>query len=252
MIPKIIHYCWLSSDPLPAKLQACIDSWSVHCPDYEVRLWNFDRLGDDCPVWVREAFDNKKYAFASDFVRCYAVYKFGGIYLDSDVELRKSFDSLLDLPYMLGRESDSDTVEAAVVGAPAGHPFFAALLEHYRDRHFVRPDGSFDITPLPKVINSVCRGRFEFVDVDSPDQVTDTPGRLCVLPSDWFSPISLKNMAMNVTGNTVAIHHFAGSWKPASYRGKKRLQKFLGPKVTDAIIRLKDIILNRRPSSTAK
>lgn len=248
MIPKTIHYCWLSDDPYPPKIQACIDTWSKHCPDYEIRLWTLQSFGDDCPVWVRQAFERKKYAFAADYVRCYALYHFGGIYLDSDVEIIRPFpDELLRLPHMLAHEGDAPTIEAAVMGAEPGHPLFGAMLEYYRDRPFVRQDGSLDITPIPKLLKQVTDGRFRFVDVQSPSQVTaSTPGELCVLPSEWFSPISLKNMEMTLTPRTVTIHHFVGSWKPASYRWKKKLQQWLGPKVTNAIIHLKDIILRRK------
>lgn len=247
MIPKIIHYCWLSNDPLPPKLQACIDSWSVHCPDYEIRLWNFDRLGSECPLWVRQAFDARKYAFAADWVRAYALYHFGGIYLDSDVELLGSFDKFLHQPYMLGRESGGPTVEAAVMGAEAGHPFFKALLEYYDGRSFVKADGTLDTLPLPVIINNVCQDRFRFVDIDSPAQFADAEGTLCVLPGEYFSPIHLQNMKLTVTPRTVSIHHFAGSWMPAHYRWKKKLQQLLGPQITMFIIRIKDIVLNRKP-----
>lgn len=247
MIPKIIHYCWLSDDPLPPKLQACIESWAVHCPDFEVRLWNFERLGRDCPLWVRQAFDNKKYAFAADFVRCFALYHFGGIYLDSDVEVVRPFpDELLRLPYMLGHEGGSPTIEAGVMGAEPGHPFFGNMLDYYRDRPFVRPDGGLETTPLPRLLMEVNASHFELADAATPAQVKSTPGRLDILPSDWFSPISLKNMELTLTPRTVTIHHFAGSWKPAAYRSKKRLQQLLGPRVTNAIIHLKDIILRRK------
>lgn len=246
MIPKIIHYCWLSDDPLPPKLQACIDSWSVHCPDYEIRLWNFDRLGSECPLWVRQAFEAKKYAFAADWVRAYALYHFGGIYLDSDVELLGSFDKFLNRPYMLGRESGGSTVEAAVMGAEAGHPFFKALLDYYDGRQFVKADGSLDILDLPRIINKVSADRFILRDIASPEEFRAEEGTLCVLPEDYFSPINLQNMKLTLTPRTVSIHHFAGSWKPARYRWKKRLQQLLGPRITMLIIHLKDIVLNRK------
>ena len=97
MIPKIIHYCWLSSDPIPLQFEEYIKSWKVHLPDYEFMLWNFDTFDIDESIWVKEAFENKKYAFAADYIRLFAVYNYGGIYLDKDVELLKSFDPFLEL-----------------------------------------------------------------------------------------------------------------------------------------------------------
>ncbi len=246
MIPKTIHYCWLSDDPLPAKIQWCVDSWSKHCPDYEIVLWDFKRLGQNCPQWVTEAFAARKYAFAADWVRAYALYNFGGIYLDSDVELLRSFDHLLHLPYMLGHESESDTVEAAVMGAEKGHPFFAALLDYYRDRHFLQADGSLDTLPLPRIINAICQGRFQFRDIQSEAEFVDEEGVLNVLPQDYFSPISLQTMRKTITARTVSVHHFAGAWKPRGYRLRKALQRLIGPSATMAIIRIKDIILRRK------
>ena len=152
MIPRIIHYCWLSDDPVPPRLQAYMDTWRRILPGYEIRLWNFDRFPRGKSAWVDEAFDHRKYAFAADYIRAYALYHHGGIYLDSDVEVLKSFDDLLSLPYFMCRETGSRCVEAAVMGAEAGHPLYKALLERYDKRHFIRPDGSMDITPMPDVI----------------------------------------------------------------------------------------------------
>ena len=87
MIPKQIHLCWLSGDPYPAKIEKCLASWKKHLPDYEVVLWDTERFDLESVPWVKQAFEAKKYAFAADYIRFYALYNYGGIYLDSDVEV---------------------------------------------------------------------------------------------------------------------------------------------------------------------
>lgn len=99
MIPKKIHYCWLSDDPMPEKLLKCVESWKKYLPDYELVKWDLKKFPLSKNPWVREAFENKKYAFAADYIRLYALATEGGIYLDSDVEVLKSFDDLLKYPY---------------------------------------------------------------------------------------------------------------------------------------------------------
>ena len=94
MIPKIIHYCWLSNDPFPAEIAGWIATWQQHLPDYELMLWNLERFPLGKSVWVKEAFEARKYAFAADYIRLHALYEYGGIYLDSDVEVRKPFKHL--------------------------------------------------------------------------------------------------------------------------------------------------------------
>ena len=106
MIPKVIHYCWLSGDPIPEKLQRCMDSWKKFLPDYEFVLWDLERFDIKTSQWVKEAFEARKYAFAADYIRLYAVYNYGGIYMDMDVEVVRPFDDLLASPYILGLESE--------------------------------------------------------------------------------------------------------------------------------------------------
>ena len=117
MIPKIIHYCWLSNNPYPEEIVNCINSWKKYLPDYQLMLWNFDRFDIDSSIWVKQAYETKKYAFASDYLRLYALYNYGGIYLDVDVEVINSFDNLLDLPYFIGEENTIYAIEAATIGA---------------------------------------------------------------------------------------------------------------------------------------
>lgn len=239
MIPKIIHYCWLSDNPFPPKIQRCIDSWKKALPDYELRLWNFERLGDNCPDWVREAFDNRQYAFAADWVRAYALYTEGGIYLDSDVEVLRNFDEFLHLPYFLCRESGGWSVEAACMGSQKETLLFKEVLRHYDGRHFVRPDGTFDRLTMPEIFTEIIDRNFLLVDIPDISQFDQASEKICVLPSEYFSPLHTVTLQLNVTPRTVAIHHFAGSWMPRSWRMKKSLQRLLGARATRTIQKLK-------------
>ena len=99
MIPKIIHYCWLSDDKYPDNIQKCIDSWKIHLPDYQFKLWDLKAINLDENIWVKQAFESKKYAFAADYIRLFAVYNHGGIYFDTDIEVLKPFDDLLPVSY---------------------------------------------------------------------------------------------------------------------------------------------------------
>lgn len=193
MIPRIIHYCWLSDDPVPPRLQAYMDTWRRILPGYEIRLWNFDRFPRGKSAWVDEAFDHRKYAFAADYIRAYALYHHGGIYLDSDVEVLKSFDDLLSLPYFMCRETGSRCVEAAVMGAEAGHPLYKALLERYDKRHFIRPDGSMDITPMPDVIGETAAslGR-SLADVETRRKCQPIPPCCSCCQATFSAPSTLK------------------------------------------------------------
>jgi len=240
MIPKVIHYCWLSDNPIPARLQNYIDTWRTLMPDYELRLWNFERFPRGKSAWVDEAFDSRKYAFAADYIRAYALYHEGGIYLDSDVEVLKSFNDLLHLPYFMCRETGSRCVEAAVMGAEAGHILFKALLARYDGRAFVRPDGSMDMTTMPDVIGEEIKNLgMELCDVDTAAGVVRNDKKLFMLPSDYFSPINIINLELRKTQRTYCIHRFAGSWKSPWHRFKKRVQKVIGPEATQMIINLK-------------
>lgn len=249
MIPKIIHYFWESDKPMPDKLKRCVDSWRRFCPDFEIRCWNVASLGDNVPVWVTEAIANRKFAFAADYVRYYALYNFGGIYMDTDVELIKPFGRLLDAPYLMCHETEFGYVESGFLAVEKGHWFTKLMLEYYKDRHFVKPDGELDMLALPDIFRKVtAQNGIEFVDADSPEDILSKTDCLFVLPSDYFSPISLKTNELRVTNRTVAIHHFVSSWKPASFRFKKKIQRFIGPRLTLMIIHLKDIILRRNVS----
>ncbi len=145
MIPKKIHYCWFSKDPYPQIVEECIASWKKYMPDWEYVLWDYDKVKDIDSIWLKECIDAKKWAFAADYIRLWAVYHEGGVYLDSDVFVFQSFNSFLKDRMFIGRESVEyhtfdDGVQVYLTshcfGAEANHPFVKLNLAYYQDRHF--------------------------------------------------------------------------------------------------------------------
>jgi mannosyltransferase OCH1-like enzyme len=200
-IPKIIHYCWLSGEPYPELVQRCMQSWKEKLPDYEFMLWDMNRFDIHSVSWVEQACAVKKWAFAADYIRLYALYNYGGIYLDSDVEVLKPFDDLLDRPYFFGREhtpdriENQDSIEAATFGAEKGLPFLKKVMEYYERHDFGDDDGYMDTTTLPTILARKMKGE-----------------NLEILPMDFFSPKNTRTLELQITGNTYSIHHFNGSW----------------------------------------
>lgn len=215
MIPKIIHLCWISGDPYPEKIQICVDSWKRVLPDYEIVVWDKARTETIHSRYVNEAIENRKYAFAADFIRFYALYTYGGIYLDSDVEVLKSFDDLLGLKYFIGKENSGNDWEPAIMGAEAGMPWMKKMLEYW---HF----GNWSFTdiwgrPRMGVLPQVCKKQLKDYTIKDCKTIADwTYGDdyICRFPYDWFSPKSWETLDINVTQNTYCIHHFAATWHP--------------------------------------
>ena len=212
MIPKIIHYCWLSNDPFPESIKYCINSWKKILPDYELMLWNFDRFPKGKSKWVDEAFAAKKYAFAADYIRLYALYNFGGIYLDSDVEVLRPFDDLLNLPYFLGMEGTPSGIEAATLGFEKGNEMIGNLLKRYEGRSFYKEGGEIDKEPLPYIIRNEIDTNFKYCPIIDVSDFDYDSGVINVFPVDWFSPKSWDTKEITVTEKTYSIHHFEGSW----------------------------------------
>lgn len=245
MIPKIIHLCWLSGDPYPAKIEKCITSWKQYLPDYEIRLWDTNRFPLQESLFVKQAYEAKKYAFAADYIRFYALYHEGGIYLDSDVEVLKSFDELLHLPYFVGAEK-AGTIEAAIMGAEKGNAWVKKCLDYYRDRPFILPDGSLDIHKLPEImveeLSKTMQLRFIKLEESQKEESFTNPNEVVILPDDYFSPKLFDSREVIITPQTYAIHHYQNSWfSPKAkiyYRSRTWLIRLFGYKVVRTIEKL--------------
>ena len=217
MIPKIIHYCWLSNDPMPKKIKDYINSWKKNLPDYDFICWNFDKFNKNSSLWVQQAFDNKKYAFAADYIRLYALYNYGGIYLDTDVEVLKPFDDFLNLKTMICFENSEDNrLEVATLGVEKHSQWIKDCLAYYEKRSFIKNDGTFDTQVLPLIVKDmIMKNNYTIQPVYSINEANTFSKELIpVFPYFYFSPKSYSTGKIESNEKTISIHHFAGSWKP--------------------------------------
>jgi len=241
MIPKIIHYCWLSTDKYPDIIEKCMSSWKSTLPDYEFVHWDINRFKLEDSIWVKQAFETKKYAFAADFIRLYAVYNYGGIYLDTDVEVLKKFDDLLDLPYFIGSEGGGN-IEAGVFGAEKGNDWIGNCLEYYNGKSFIKKDGKYDMLPLPRIMMKQISKTREIIEIENKEaaNLKYKIDKLLMFPMDYFCAKNQGTGIIKKTENTYTIHHFAMTWLPKRITFlpniKRKLIVFFGVKAINAFI----------------
>lgn len=208
MIPKVIHYCWFGGKEMPVQFLKYIESWKKYCPDYEIKIWNEETFDINSNQYVKEAYENKKYAFVTDYVRLFVLYNYGGIYMDTDVELIKPIDDFLKNKAFLGFES-MNYIQTAIMASESKLPIIATLLDYYNDRHFINDDGVCDTTTNVKIITNILLQYGLKLD-----NKLQNVGDITLYPSDYFCPIDWRTKKKQITNNTYAIHWFAGSWLP--------------------------------------
>lgn len=221
MIPKIIHYSWFSDEPFPEIIRSYIETWKKYLGDYKFVLWDAEALAKVNSTFANEAVSVGKWAFAADFIRLYAVYNYGGIWLDTDIELFGSFDSFLGHRMFIGAEFTHHDVPLKKVlgshcfGAEAGHPFLKDCLEYYNGRHFINCQSEripihmrFDMTLLPIIQANIAIEHYGFnAEYLTPDveQVLDED--IHVYPSYYFDRPNFSSMK-----DVVCIHKCFGTW----------------------------------------
>lgn len=215
MIPKIIHYCWFGGNQKPESVVKCIDSWKKFCPDYELKEWNEKNFDIKSIKYVREAHESKKWAFVSDYVRLYALYNYGGIYMDTDMELVKKIDIFLTNKCFSGYESN-ESIPTAIIGSEKNNTWIKYLLSYYENRSFINNDGSFDLTTNTVTITNMTIKKYNIVLDGKYINVKD---EFVLYPKEYFCPKNPGEKNLIITPNTYAIHHFEASW----IEGNRRL-----------------------------
>lgn len=236
MIPKIIHYCWFGRGEKPTLALKCIESWHKFLPNYEFKEWNEDNFDINQNQYVREAYEARKFAFVTDYVRLYALYNEGGIYLDTDVEVLGNFDKFLNHHAFSGFETDN-FVPTGMMAAEKHSVWAKELLDDYSNRKFIKEDGSYDLLANTKTITKYMLTKGIVLN----NTYQDFPGLCTMYPSDYFCPKDHRTGRINLTSNSVCIHHFAGSGRPNKWWGDVRhnlklwINKILGDKFTHAL-----------------
>ena len=223
MIPKIIHYIWLGGKPLTQLAEKCIESWKKYCPDYKIMRWDETNFDINQNQYCKQAFDNQKWAFASDYIRLKALYEYGGIYIDTDVEVVKPMDKFLQEINFFGFEQDK-SIATAVIGAEKNSELMQSILKEYDNKNFIKDDGSFDYTTNVELItNKIIKIYPEF----KPNNTLQQFNNITIYTKDYFCPIDYTTKKFTETKNTHAIHRFAGSWVPKNKSFKEKLKSLI-------------------------
>ena len=208
MIPKKIHYCWVGGNPLPESAKKCIRSWKKYCPDYEIIEWNESNYDFSAIPYMKEAYDAGKWGFVPDYARLDIIYRYGGIYLDTDVEIVRSFDGLIKNRGFAGFESDAFVALGLGFGAEAGNPMIKTLMDSYMGKHFIKPDGAPDLISSPQLNTITLVEKYGLV----PNGEFQEFNGFKIFPTEYFCPKSFVDGLIKKTENTYSIHHYDASW----------------------------------------
>lgn len=212
MIPKVIHYVWFGGGSLGEKEKYCIESWKKHLPDYDIVRWDESNFDININPYCKEAYEEKKWAFASDFARLWVLVHFGGIYMDTDVEVLKPLDSFLGHKAFSGFETPKD-IPTGIMACEKEFPLFKELLSGYDERHFIKNDGTYDLTTNVVAITQYCLNHG--LRLDNSYQVVND---FALYPNDYFCPKSYRTGEILLTERTCTIHHFNSSWQNEDIR----------------------------------
>lgn len=203
MIPKKIHYCWFGRGEKPKVAQKCIASWKKYMPDYEIIEWNEDNFDININIYTKMCYEQKKYAFLTDYVRLLVIAEHGGIYFDTDVEAVKSFDSLLNCSAFFGFENNEYVNTGEGFGAEANSKFIRQMISEYE---FLL-DGQHGTIGCPR-LNTDALLKFGLVQNGEKQELDGA----IIYPADYFNPYDDPTGVLTKTGNTYSIHWYGKSW----------------------------------------
>lgn len=213
MIPKVIHYCWFGRNPLPKSAIKCINSWKKFFPDYEIKEWNEDNFDVNMVPYTKEAYEAKKYAFVSDYVRYYILHQEGGLYFDTDVEVIKQMDDIIAAGPYMGIEVEATGDKAPLVnpglgiGASVGMKFYKDVLDYYQCLHFLSDNGHPN--PVTVVIHTT---NVLLANGMKKENVLQRVAGINIYPRDFFNPLNDNKGTLDITENTRSIHWYSKTW----------------------------------------
>lgn len=216
-IPKKIHYCWFGRGQMPDSAKKYIESWKKFCPDYEIKEWNEDNFDINSNKYVKQAYEARKYAFVTDYVRLYALYNEGGIYMDTDVEVLKPLDRFLEHKAFSSFENN-DSIPTGLMASEKNGEWVKELLDEYKDLSFIKENGELDTTTNVVRITNLTEKKYGLIRKSFFQDL----GVVTLYPHEYFCPKDWDSGNIVITENSYAIHHFNGSWH--SKKDKKYLR----------------------------
>ncbi|MGN0521041.1 MAG: glycosyltransferase family 32 protein [Eubacterium sp.] len=232
MIPKTIHYCWFGGNKKSPLIEKCIRSWKAICPEYEIIEWNENNFDINICSYVKEAYENKKWAYVSDYARFYILNKFGGIYLDTDVELLKPIDDLISKGAFAGFSSNSIVATGLILACEQGNWFCKEVLASYDNQHFIDDDPSKILAIGRRVTALLVEHGLK---LDGTQQVIDG---MTIYPKSYFNPTD-GDVRAKVDERAYSIHHYAATWFPKGKRITNTIRRFIGTKNMEKYYKLK-------------
>lgn len=229
-IPKVIHYCWFGKGEMPRLTEKCIESWKKYCPEYKIVCWNEDNFDINRNKYAKEAYEAGKWAFASDYVRLKVLYDEGGIYLDTDVELIKPIDALIEESGYMGFDDNGIISTGLGFACEKGNDLVGALLADYDDISFILPDGTYDLTPCPERNTQTLINLG--MDINIKDQVFMG---IRMLPEDYLCPMKYYTGRKKITKNTYSIHHFCASWTSLAAKRTTFIKRIIGVRLYEKL-----------------
>lgn len=247
-IPKVIHYCWFGHNELPSKYKKYINSWKKYCPDYKIIEWNEDNFDVTQNKYCHEAYKSKKWAFVSDYARLKIIYENGGIYLDTDVELIKPLDPIIDKGIGFIGFQNTNEINTGLGFAAAKHNVCVEMmLNDYNNRAFILDDNKFNLTPCPAINTHSLMKHGLKIGLIASKNIQKLPG-LNVYPVDFFNPYNRDTMKLKITDNTYSIHQYAATWFSSESKKKQRLKKF----IPNMVLNLRVLLIARRDIDNIK
>lgn len=208
MIPKIIHYCWFGGKSKPEEFNKYLESWKRYCPNYEIKEWNESNFDLNENDYCREAYEAKKWAFVADYARLKVLEKYGGIYMDTDVELIRPLDKLLYYNAFMCFE-EKNSISIGTLGSEKNSPVIKDFLSEYTNRHFKKNDGTFNMVTNLKIITPILVQKYGLT-LNGEKQVLNP--NILILPMESFIAKDFLTGWIVADDTTYAIHHYTASW----------------------------------------
>lgn len=225
MIPKIIHYCWFGRGELTPLAKKCIASWRQYLPDYEIKEWNEDNFNVNCIQYTADAYKAGKYAFVSDYARFLVLYEYGGVYFDTDVEVVRSLDDVLEKGPFMGFELLGENMAVAPglgLATESGLDLYKTILEQYEYLPFLTEKGTLNPYTMIPLVTDLLRER-GLQGNGTIELIAD----IYIYPPDWFNPYDDALGRLKITDNTRTIHWYAKSWMPEEKAWKTGLKRLI-------------------------